>query len=82
MFVHHPQVSAYQREEVAHWIASRPEMPELRGRWEEVFEVLTRLAARQMGHTLSHLAAGLPIFEATFAADRTVSVREVGRVGG
>lgn len=82
MFVHHPQVSAYQREEVAHWLASRPELPELRGRWQEVFATLTALAERQMGHTLSHLAPGLPIFEATFNGDRSVTIHEVGRVPG
>jgi rhodanese-related sulfurtransferase len=82
MFVHHPQVTAYQREAIAHWLAARPFLPELKGRWKEVYEVLTRLAERQMGHTLSHLAVGLPIYEATFSADRSVRVKQVGKVGG
>jgi rhodanese-related sulfurtransferase len=82
MFVHHPEVTAYQRRQIAHWLARQPALPELAGRWEEVLEVLTALAGRQMGHTLSHLAAGLPIFEATFSSDRGVRVTQVGQVGG
>ncbi|MFM2245325.1 MAG: hypothetical protein RL071_1399 [Pseudomonadota bacterium] len=82
MFVHHPQVTAYQRTEVAHWLATRPSLPALRGRADAVKAALDRLGAQQLQATLGALASGLPIYEATFAEDRSVRVREVGRVGG
>jgi len=81
MFVHHPQVTAYQRHEVAHWLATRPYLPALHGQAEALHAALVRIGGQQMQATLGALAQGLPIFEATFAEDRSVRVRAVGAVG-
>jgi rhodanese-related sulfurtransferase len=80
LFVHHPQVTAYQRMEVAHWLSTHPDLPRLHGREAEIRATIDALAERQMATTLRHLAAGLPIFRAIYALDRSVDVTEVGRV--
>jgi rhodanese-related sulfurtransferase len=82
MFVHHPQVTDYQRVEIAHWLSTRPELPALRDRAADILEAMRSLASRQMGVTLSHLANGLPIYRAVFHADRSVDVVPAGVVGG
>jgi rhodanese-related sulfurtransferase len=82
MFVAHPQVSAYQRAEVAHWLCHRPELPALHGRWEALTETLHRLGDRQLNATLSRLAPGLPMYEAVFTPDREVRVSLLGPVPG
>jgi rhodanese-related sulfurtransferase len=80
LFVHHPQVTAYQRAEVAHWLSTHPDLPRLHGREAEVRATIHALAERQMATTLRHLAPGLPIFRAVYALDRSVEVTELGRV--
>lgn len=82
MFVHHPQVTAYQRVEACHWLATHPAFPALRGRDAELLDAMRGLAARQMQTTLGHLARGLPIFRAVYGADRSVHVEQVGTVPG
>jgi hypothetical protein len=82
MFVAHPQVSAYQRTEVAHWLCHRPELPALHGRWAALTETLHRLGDRQLNATLSRLAPGLPMYEAVFTPDREVRVSLLGPVPG
>lgn len=82
MFVNHPQVTDYQRVEIAHWLSTRAELPALRERSGEILEVMRSLAGRQMGVTLGHLAKGLPIYRAIFHDDRSVDVVPAGTVGG
>lgn len=82
MFVHHPQVTDYQRVEIAHWLSTRPELPALRERSAEILDAMRSLAGRQMGVTLRHLAKGLPIYRAIFHTDRSVDVVPAGTVGG
>lgn len=82
LFVHHPQVTAFQRDQVSHWLAERGEWPQLRGRYEEIRRKMEELAGRQMQATLARLARGLPIFEAIFSSDRSVRVAKVGEVPG
>jgi rhodanese-related sulfurtransferase len=80
LFVHHPQVTGFQRDQVSHWLAERGEWPQLRGRYEDLRRTMNELAERQMQATLARLARGLPIFEATFSSDRSVKVKQVGEV--
>jgi rhodanese-related sulfurtransferase len=80
LFVHHPQVTAFQRDEACHWLEARSEWPTLRGRYDDLRRTMGELAERQMQSTLARLAPGLPIFEATFASDRSAKVRKVGDV--
>lgn len=81
-FVHHPQVTAFLRRGAAHWLAAHPELPALRGRADDVERELTRLGDHQMGLTLARLAAGLPLFEVRFDADRRPTVIDRGVVPG
>jgi rhodanese-related sulfurtransferase len=80
LFVHHPQVAASHRVEAAHWLAHQRQLPQLAGRQREIEAVMRDLAARQMGTTLGHLAKGLPLFRATYALDRSVTVEDLGVV--
>jgi rhodanese-related sulfurtransferase len=77
MFVHHPQVTDFQRVEAAHWLSTRPELDALRGRAREVLDALRALAGRQMELTLGHLAKGLPMYRAVYTSDRSVRVEHV-----
>jgi rhodanese-related sulfurtransferase len=76
MFVHHSDVVAFLREASVQLLL-RSELPVRvdAARADELRETLTRLAARQLAATLGHLAQGLPVYQATFRADRGVDVR-------
>lgn len=84
MFVNHPQVVSYLRQQTAHFLANRVGRllnlpPEAEG------QLLTRIPEigdLQAGATLAALAAGLPIFEAHFDLTGKVMVREAGRIEG
>lgn len=80
MFVNHPQVSAFLRQELAAFLAEQQDL------WGEpldpakVLEVLEGLAGRQLGATLGHLAKGLPIYDLTFLREGGTRVEAVGVV--
>lgn len=82
MFVNHPQVADFMREQVARFFTTHPE---LLGIGEDEFPILRkdirRLAEIQQAATLSVLAKGLPIFDVVFCGDREFSVTAVGVVG-
>lgn len=82
MFVNHPQVADFLREQVARFFTTHPELLEI---GEEAYPMLRkdirRLAEIQQAATLSVLAKGLPIFDVVFRSDREFSVTEVGLVG-
>lgn len=81
VFVNHPQVVDFLREQTAHFMVrhgaraglTTPSHAELLGAMRD-------LAGVQMGETLSRLASGLPIFEASFSTDG-VEVSSAGAVG-
>lgn len=82
LFVNHPDVSRYLRH-AALAFQTRPEgslpigpedLPALR-------EKIDELGAQQLGVTLSHLASGLPVYDASFSLDGDVNVTQVGTVG-
>ncbi|MDH5493384.1 MAG: rhodanese-like domain-containing protein [Myxococcales bacterium] len=71
LFIHHPQVVAYLREqnasflfEVDPWLLGSPGGQEPSERQREYLQTLERMGAEQLGATLRHLAARLPIYEA------------------
>jgi rhodanese-related sulfurtransferase len=84
MFVNHPQVASYLRRHTAHFFhaSAASLLPVGKGDARRLSEVVADLGAQQAGHTLSALAAGLPIFTAHFAADGPVRVEAAGHVPG
>jgi rhodanese-related sulfurtransferase len=80
VFVHHPQVTAYQRAEIRAWLVRHPRFGPLRGDEEALARTHTALGAQQMAATLGRLAAGLPVFSARFRRGGAFVVEERGRV--
>ena len=84
MFVNHPQVVAYLREQTAHFLANR--VGPLLGLedWmeQELIERIPQIGELQANATLSTLAAGLPVFKAHFRRDGAVTVSEAGSIPG
>ena len=82
MFVNHPQVVAYMREQTARFFTSRVDhlLPLGKDDASAMGELLPELGATQAGATLSALAKGLPLFGIHFAPDGTVSVEASGTV--
>ena len=78
IFVNHPQVVAYLRRQVAGFFSTHSEIGVDEGHYEEIAERMAELGEQQLGQTISHLAEGLPIFEARFLADGSVFVTEIG----
>lgn len=74
MFLQHPQVATYLRNQLVRFLAQHEEVnvPALEAR-------LAELAGVQLGHTLKALASGLPIYEALLTRT-SVKVTERGRV--
>lgn len=82
MFINHPQVSSFLRGQVTRFLARQRDRVTLGpGGEDELNAVLAELAGVQLGHTLSALAAGLPIYEVRFD-DTTARVTAAGVVGG
>jgi rhodanese-related sulfurtransferase len=80
-FVVHPQVTAYQRRQVAAYLQGSPILPHLSGRADALSEAMAVLGGKQASLTLSRLAAGLPIFDVTFSRG-PVRVDLAGHVAG
>ncbi|MDB4932051.1 MAG: Hydroxyacylglutathione hydrolase [Myxococcaceae bacterium] len=81
MFINHPQVAGFLRDQVARFLAHQGDLVALgAGGTAELNAVLAELGAVQLGHTLSSLAAGLPIYEVRFA-DSAAHVTATGHVG-
>jgi len=84
LFVSHPQLSAYLRVQNANWIVEQlasSGIADDRPRVEAsgLVPAQQQLAEQQLGATLSHLARGLPIYEAT-PLDGSWAVSSRGRV--
>jgi rhodanese-related sulfurtransferase len=80
MFINHPQVSSFLRDQIARFLAQQGDQVTLgAGGTAELNAVLEELGGVQLGHTLSSLAAGLPIYEVRFD-DTAAHVAAMGHV--
>jgi hypothetical protein len=83
MFVNHPQVADFTREQVARFFTTHPDfLPVGEGHFGVLYKDMRRVAAAQLSATLSALATGLPIFDVVFHNEREFTVSEVGVVAG
>ena len=74
MFVAHPKVTSWMRRQVAQFLCE--ELTQLENIDPAAFAfAVNGLAARQLVATLTHLADGLPIYDAEIREDGTVKVR-------
>jgi rhodanese-related sulfurtransferase len=76
MFVYHSEAVAFLREANVKFLLNA-ELPVRlpTARADDLRAKLEELAARQLAATLRHLAAGLPVYEATFGVGGSVAVR-------
>ena len=82
VFVNHPDVANYLRGKLVDWLCTQGDLLEgwgTEGR-NELLDAIEGLRGHQLQQTLSHLAAGLPLFDATVSRQGVVEVRESGRV--
>ncbi len=84
MFINHPQVSGFLRGQVTRFLQRQGDVAALgAGGEQELNDAIGTMAGVQLGHTLSALAAGLPVFELRFDdLKATASVTQIGQVGG
>lgn len=75
MFVNHPQVSTFLREQRAHWMVQHGTV------WgldffdqEPLLQTIQELARAGLGHTLSVLARDLPVYTVHFVGEKEFSV--------
>lgn len=81
LFVSHPQVADYLREQQAQFLGMQRDLLDLSpGQVRDVRRTLAELGAQQTARTLSRLAKGLPVFEARFDEQRRVRVRQIGLI--
>ncbi|MFK7998365.1 MAG: rhodanese-like domain-containing protein [Polyangiales bacterium] len=82
MFVNHPQVVSYLRQQTAHFLANR--VASLLGlsadAESELLKKIPEIGAVQAQATLVALAAGLPVFTAHFERDGRVQVSASGHI--
>jgi rhodanese-related sulfurtransferase len=80
MFVNHPQVSSWYRQQTASFLLHETlGLSALEAKHEEALRAeIERLGAKQLGATLEALAKGLPVFEVRFARDGTVRASQKG----
>ena len=83
MFINHPQVSGFLRGQVTRFLQRQGDVAALgAGGEKELNDVIEGMGGVQLGHTLSALAAGLPIFELRFdEVKSTATVSQIGQVG-
>jgi rhodanese-related sulfurtransferase len=81
MFVNHPQVSARQREELAHFLSLQSDVADVKREHTPVLiEAIGELADAQLSATLTRLAGGLPIYDVEFGRQGTFHVTARGHV--
>ena len=71
----HPEVSIFLRRQVAAWLTRHVSCLSV-GDGPAIGAAMTSLASKQLTQTLGHLAAGLPIYDIYFRADRSFVVSE------
>jgi rhodanese-related sulfurtransferase len=78
MFVNHPQVVSYLREQTAHFLKTRAShlLPLSKSDSQKLAELISELGARQASATLTSLAAGLPTFSIHFSLSGATEVVE------
>ena len=78
MFVNHPQVVEYLRDQNARFLSRRVShlLPERELELGALTKTITELGGKQAGATLSALAAGLPVFTVHFEKGGAISVTE------
>jgi rhodanese-related sulfurtransferase len=80
MFLCHPQVSRFLREQMVRFLTRQRDLVALpKGAAEALVAEVERLGEVQLGQTLSALAPTLPIFDVTFGHERA-TVTEAGSV--
>jgi rhodanese-related sulfurtransferase len=82
MFLQHPQVAGFLRGQLARFIARSRQSGLRESAEHELLARMNELGARQLGHTLGALAAGLPVYDVTFDDDDAVRVEARGHVPG
>ena len=84
MFVNHPQVVAYLREQTAHFLTTRANhlLPLEKGKGHQLAEAIPTLGSDQAQATLTALAAGLPTFSVHFSYDGDIAVIEGDAIPG
>ena len=83
MFVNHPQVAGFLRRELVEFLIQQDDVVSLDAAQRAgLMAEVTALGQQQLMATLGHLAAGLPIFNVTFAKNGQVDVDEAGHVPG
>jgi rhodanese-related sulfurtransferase len=81
LFVAHPQVAGYLREQQAHFLGMQRDLLDLgHGQVRDIERTMAELGAQQTACTLGRLAKGLPVFEARFDERRRFRVRQVGAI--
>ena len=82
MFVNHPQVVGYLRDQTAHFLTNRAAslLGLDRSVEDQLLKSIPEIGGVQAGETLAALAAGLPVFEAHFSKDGSVAVTEQGHI--
>ncbi|MBX3215694.1 MAG: rhodanese-like domain-containing protein [Labilithrix sp.] len=81
VFVHHPEVTAYLRLQLARFLAMQRDITGAAVDAGELEREMERIGALQLGKTLSALAGGLPIYDVTFHGEESVDVTQSGVVG-
>lgn len=82
MFVNHPQVADFMREQMARFFTTAPELLPLgEAELPILRKDIRRLAEIQQTATLSALAKGLPVFDVVFKNAQEFTVRAAGAVG-
>lgn len=83
MFVNHPQVAEFMRDQVARFFTIHPDfLPVDESHFGMLQKDMRRLASTQIAATLVALAPGLPIYDVVFRNEKEFTVEEVGVVGG
>lgn len=84
MFVNHPQVVSYLRDQTAHFLVNRvgPLLGLEYRAEQELIERIPQIGEAQANATLATLAAGLPVFKANFDRSGAVTVSEAGSIPG
>lgn len=82
MFLQHPQVAAFLRGQLAHFLARTRAVGLAAGGEAALNARMSALGDAQLGHTLAALAPGLPVYDVTFDDDGRVRVEARGAVPG
>lgn len=83
MFVNHPQVAEFMRDQVARFFTIHPDFLPVDDRHFGMLQKdMRRVAGIHIAATLASLANGLPIYDVVFKSEREFTVEEAGVVGG